>query len=168
MNALGLKLAAVWVGLQLIFFVGWTLREEARLGHGEGTSILVRTVPVDPRDLLRGQFIRLSYEFSDTRFQSRLANLNRGITVWVTLRQVGDFHKPVDLKLQKPSVLASDAVGLRGVTDRYGRLTFGIEQYFVPEGTETPNQRDITVRLRVADDGSARIETVYVKGVPWP
>jgi uncharacterized membrane-anchored protein len=57
-----LKLAAIWVALQLVFFIGWTSREQLR--RSTGPSILVKVVPVDPRDLLRGQYLTLAYQFT--------------------------------------------------------------------------------------------------------
>ena len=53
-----LKLAAGWVGVQLLFFAGWTVREHQRVASAP--SILVKVVPVDPRDLLRGQYLSLA------------------------------------------------------------------------------------------------------------
>lgn len=160
-----LKLAAAWIGLQVLFFAGWAGLEEMRLAPGEGRSILVRTVPVDPRDLLRGQYIRLAYEFS-TGWPTQ-AGFPDGAEVWAVLSLQGEFHGPRDFSERRPDGLAPGEVALRGRVERW-RLRFGIEEYFVPEGTETPAARDLTVRLRVGNDGRARIEQVYVKGVPWP
>jgi uncharacterized membrane-anchored protein len=57
---------------------------------------------------------------------------------------------------------------LHGHVDSAWRFRFGIDRYFVPEGTPTPDRRDITVRLRIDKDGGARIEQVYVHDEPWP
>jgi uncharacterized membrane-anchored protein len=163
-----MKLAAAWVGIQLVFFVGWATVEEARLGEGVGASILVRVRPVDPRDLLRGQFMRLAYEFSwpDSSFvTSELPTA--GATVWVVMRPDGEFHVPSEALTQRPERVASGEVVLRGRVAP-GRFLFGIERYFVPEGTETPDWQDLTVRLRVGRDGRPRIEEVYLEGAPWP
>ena len=161
-----LKLAAGWVGVQLLFFAGWTVREQVRATSGP--SILVKVVPVDPRDLLRGQYLRLGYQFSrawDTT-AARL-QLPGGAPVWVVLRREGPFHVPIQLSLERPATLDSGDVALQGRAQG-GRYVFGVEQYFVPEGTATPAVSDLTVRLRVGPTGTARIEQVYVKGVAWP
>jgi uncharacterized membrane-anchored protein len=164
-----LKLAAACVGLQLLFFAGWAGREQARLVSG--ASILVKVVPVDPRDLLRGQYLRLAYEFSRP-WDSTVARINVpvGARVWVVLRRDGGFYVPKRLLLAGPDALDSDAVVIAGrASGRFGpRYEFGVEQYFVHEGVETPAASDLTVRLRVTRSGIARIEQVYVKGVPWP
>jgi len=161
-----LKLAAGWVGVQLLFFAGWTVREHVRAASGP--SILVKVVPVDPRDLLRGQYLNLGYEFSrpwdSTAARLRIPN---GTPVWVVLRREGPFHVPKRLSLERPATLDSDAVALQGRA-RSGRYVFGVEQYFVPEGTATPAVSDLTVRLRVGATGVPRIEQVYVRGAAWP
>ena len=161
-----LTLAAAWVGVQLLFFAGWTVREQARLTSG--ASILVRVAPVDPRDLLRGQFLVLAYEFSRP-WDSTAARLPvpDAAPVWVVLRPAGEFHVPAQLALAPPPVVDPGAVALQGRA-RGGRFVFGVEQYFLPEGMDTPAASDLTVRLRVGPDGRARIEQVYVEGVPWP
>ncbi|HKW42365.1 MAG TPA: GDYXXLXY domain-containing protein [Gemmatimonadales bacterium] len=164
-----LKLAAVCVGLQLLFFAGWAGREQARLASG--ASILVKVVPVDPRDLLRGQYLRLAYEFSRPWDSTvRRINVPVGAPVWVVLRREGAFHVPERLLLARPALLDSDAVAIRGRSSgQFGSwFEFGVEQYFVHEGVDTPAASDLTVRLRVTPSGIARIQQVYVKGVPWP
>jgi uncharacterized membrane-anchored protein len=165
---LRLKIAAAWIGLQVVFFIGWASVEEARLGEGVGESIVVRVTPVDPRDLLRGQFIRLAYEFSwpDSSFVAQSLPA-AGSTVWVVLRREGELHVPKEALAERPERLALGEVALRGRV-LPGRFMFGIESYFVPEGTETPDWQDLTVRLRVGRDGRPRIEQVYLRGVPWP
>jgi uncharacterized membrane-anchored protein len=161
-----LKLVAAWVGVQLLFFVGWTGREQARFVSG--TSILVRVAPVDPRDLLRGQYLRLAYEFSRP-WDSTVARIPVPINapVWVVLRREGTFHVPKRLDRERPASLGPDEVAVQGRA-RGSRYEFGVERYFVPEGSETPAVSDLTVRLRVSEGGTVRIEQVYVRGAPWP
>jgi len=160
------KLAVGWVALQVLFFAGWAATEQRR--QVTGLSMLVRTAPVDPRDLLRGQYMALSYEFS--RMQT-LLDSNRepeeGEDVWVVLRPDGEYYAPDHAESYRPTGLPSGHVAVLGRREHW-RFMFGIEQYFVPEGTETPKQRDTTVRLRVGKDGRLRIESVLVKGQPWP
>ena len=161
------KIAAAWVAIQLGFFVGWASLEQSRFAPDVGSSILVRVRPVDPRDLLRGQFLQLGYEFS--RMDSSLVASPRpgpGARVWVVLGPEGDFHVPERAQTEQPDGLIPGQVAITGRVDR-GLFVFGIERYFVSEGTETPNWEDLTVRLRVGRDGRARIEEVYVVGVPW-
>jgi len=160
------KLAAGWVLVQVVFFAGWAAVEQRR--HTVGDSILVRTAPVDPRDLLSGQYQALSYEFSRAL---TLRDVGRepqeGEQVWVVLRPEGPYHVPDHAESARPFGLGTGQVAIVGHREKW-RTLFGIEKYFVPEGTETPPQNDTTVRLRVSPDGTVRIDQVLVRGNPWP
>jgi len=160
------KLAAGWVVAQLIFFASWAAVEQRR--HTVGLEILVRTGPVDPRDLLSGQYLALSYEFSRPMPLRDLAREpNEGEPVWVVLKRDGRFYAPDYSTSSRPEDLPDGAVAIAGRRERW-RTMFGIEKYFVPEGTGTPQQSDTTVRLRVSGDGTVRIQQVLVRGNPWP
>ena len=50
------------VALQLLVLIG--MQVSAALPLWTGTEVRVRTVPVDPRSLFRGNYARLGYEFS--------------------------------------------------------------------------------------------------------
>jgi uncharacterized membrane-anchored protein len=158
-----LRLAAAWIVLQAIFLAGWATGEELRLR--EGVTILVPTQPVDPRDPLRGQYINLNYAFNRPPSWNGGAD-DRGSTVWVVMAPDGGFHRPIRTSLNRPKHLQPGEVAMAGTAQDW-RIEFGVERYFVPEGSETPNQRDITVLLRIGADGSPRIDTVFVKGVRW-
>jgi uncharacterized membrane-anchored protein len=169
---LRLKLAAVWMTLQVALFGLWAASEEARFAPDAGTSILVEVVPVDPRDLLRGQYFQLSFKFSrpdtyNAELPTDFNEIPEGASVWVVLGPSGRYHVPRRVELSTPANLAPDEIVVRGRKDGWS-FTFGIERYFVPEGTETPNPEDLTVRLRVADDGSVRIEEVLLNNRTWP
>jgi uncharacterized membrane-anchored protein len=160
------NLAVAWVVLQVLFFAGWAATEQRR--QVTGMSILVRTAPVDPRDLLRGQYMALSYEFSRLDgFRDLGRTPEEGEDVWVVLRPDGIFHVPDHAVSERPYSLPAGQVAILGRRERW-RNDFGVERFFVPEGTETPKQKDVTVRLRVGKDGRVRIEQVLVKGKPWP
>jgi uncharacterized membrane-anchored protein len=160
------KLAVAWVGIQVLFFAGWAATEQRRLATG--SSILVRTAPVDPRDLLRGQYLGLSYEFSRMQpFTDSRVTPQEGEEVWVVLAPAGEYHVPRGYFPYRPQNLNPGEIPLVGRAERW-RFLFGIEEYYVPEGSGTPAQQDTTVRLRVGHDGKPRIEKVLVRGKPWP
>lgn len=163
------RLAAVWVVLQVLLLAGWAWREEGR--KIEGTTVLVQPEPIDPRDLLRGQYLALRYAFSSA---DALRALRRegpfpadGETVWVRLAEQGGFHVPRGAGALRPQDLARGEVALRGQL-RGSSALFGIERFYVPEGSETPGVEDTIVELRIGPDGAARIEGLLVDGHPWP
>ncbi len=164
-----LKIAAAWIACQLLFFVGWALWEESYLADGTSESILVRVAPTVPRDFLRGQHFRLTYDFSRPNGAlAPAASLPTGSPVWVVLKKEGRYHVPKSCQTQPPDRLAPDEVALRGHVKNQSQILYGIERYFVPQGTKEPNREDLSVRLRIDKRGKSRIEQVYLKGAPWP
>ena len=163
------KIAAGVMALHIIIFAAWAGREECRLLPGRGEAILVRTAPVDPRDLLSGQFIQLRYEFSRPGGMKKAgAEPEVGDDVWVVLAKEGKLHVPKRYSRERPTDCTPDEVVLRGRAEKTRLFVFGVDRWYVPEGTPTPRARDTTVRLRVGMDHRVRIEKVYVKDKPWP
>lgn len=163
------KIAAAWIALTVIFFAGWAAREASRFLPGAGASVLVKVAPVDPRDLLSGQFINLSYEFSRVNRDLVKGEMPaEGDAVWIVLAPKDRFHVPREMSRNRPSGVASNEVVIRGRVTGRDRVDCGVERCYVPEKTPTPDPRDITVLLRVGGDHRARIERVFVKDQPWP
>jgi len=166
-----IKFATIWIVIQSCGFALWAGFEQARLAAGSGQSILVKTQPFDPRDLLSGQYMRLGYDFNRLPGGEEFSPNDN---VWATLSPMTEngqtFYKLTGSSQTKPiavTLRAGDVV-IRGRAEHFGRASFGVERYFVPEGTETPNMGDVTVRLRIGTDHRPRIEEVYVKGTAWP
>jgi uncharacterized membrane-anchored protein len=76
--------------LQLLALAGMVLYKERWLARG--TKILLKTQPVDPRDLFRGDYVRLGYEISSIDVSQLLAgeNIKRNDPVYVTLGRTAD------------------------------------------------------------------------------
>ena len=129
-----------------------------------GTTVVLQTVPVDPRSLLQGDFVVLEYEIS-TR-PGFLARLSPGTTVYVSLVERGDVWEALGYSTNKPS---SSEVFIKGAVDRRGLLDFGIGTYFVPEGTGhiIERARDVKVEVAVDSRGNAVIRRVLVDGEPF-
>jgi uncharacterized membrane-anchored protein len=91
--------------------------------------VLLQVEPVDPRDLFRGDYVTLSYAISRTpggKYQP-------GQPVYVTLVPDADgrhYHSG-EFLLEPPA----SGVFIQGKAEGYGRATFGIESYYVQEGT---------------------------------
>lgn len=168
----------------MLFFSLWYASESQQF-YQPVVKIMVNAVPVDPRDLLSGQYIRIEYAFSrvpnrvpesrvpfgwagriwdGTRSSSKVNK-----TVWVVLHAVEGFYEPKDAFFTKPKALKEGEVVIKGrIMNRRGRITYGIEKYFVPERTKEPNRADTKIELEVYETGSVRISKVYVKGELWP
>ena len=129
-----------------------------------GTTVVLQTVPVDPRSLLQGDFAILGYKIST--LPSTPEGWPPGSTVYVSLVDRGEVWEALRYSSFKPS---SDEVFIKGTVDRSGMLDFGIGTYFVPEGTGgiIERARDVKVEVVVDSRGNAVIKRVLVDGVPF-
>ncbi|MBD2844209.1 GDYXXLXY domain-containing protein [Paenibacillus sp. IB182496] len=133
----------VWaaVGLQLLALV--LLAASNAAVERYGTEIRLETAPVDPRDLFYGDYVTLSYEIS-TLPQS----MWRGDTppktnerAYVLLRERGEgdgVFEAVGVYRGRPSAGAGEAVLPARLDYIWGdqlQLEYGLERYYVPEGT---------------------------------
>jgi uncharacterized membrane-anchored protein len=138
-----------------------------------GNKVVLETAPIDPRDLFRGDYVVLDYAIStiDTdQVHWDGPGPQRSQTVWVVLEPRGRYHEPVVVTDQP---VGGELTAIRGVVEYGGsshvRLRYGIEEYFVPEGTgwQIEGSGEVDVVVAVADDGFAVIDHLIVDGRPW-
>lgn len=170
-----LKLLLLVLALQTAWILGTTFVQERALAGGK--VVLLETRPVDPRDLLRGDYVILNYKISDVAldlFSPALTNgLAPGETVYVALEPRGQFHE-VALAATNRITPAEGQVVLKGHSRSWWNgaaqntvhLEYGLERYYVREGTGNPRGK-ITVQAAVPDSGQARIKEVFVDGKPY-
>lgn len=165
-----LKLFVTILILQTAWILGTTLVQER--GLASGTLVLLETRPIDPRDLLRGDYITLNYKISDVPISAFLStNLPPpGTGVYVALEQRGDFYE-VTRACAEPIVPSSGQVILRGTTQAWWnqtavRVAYGLERYYVREGAGNPRGK-ITVQAAVPKSGRAQIKNVFIDGKPF-
>jgi uncharacterized membrane-anchored protein len=170
-----LKLLLLILGLQSAWILGTTFVQEHALRVGQ--IILLETRPVDPRDLLRGDYVILNYKISDvshTLFTPALTNdLAPGTTVYVTLEPRGQFHEAVAASTAKPTPTGQRVV-LKGRVQTWwfgpqqgtARVAYGLERFYVREGTGNPTGK-LIVQVAVPKSGQAQIKQVFVDGVPY-
>ncbi len=164
--ALGLSLAIV---LQVLVVVGMVV--QAAMPLWTGTEIRVKTVPVDPRSMFRGNFARLRYDIGrlPSEFAGELGKPRIGEVVYVSLRPAGNgLYGLAGASLDKPT----EGVFLRG---RIGsnrvpyRVSYGIEAFFAPKDKALQLEQDLrgdgVAVLMVADSGRAALKDV-VPGAP--
>lgn len=128
----------------------------------ELTGYLLKTRPVDPRDLLRGDYVILSYDISSLPEESEPEDFPSG-HAYVTLEPDGEFWKIAAISTERSGanrpVLAATVKGRT--------LIYGIEKYFVPEGKGNP-PLPVTVEIVIRDGGKAQIRQLFANGNPWP
>ena len=141
-----------------------------------GRQVVLATAPIDPRDLLYGDFVRLRYAISESplRLWHDDAPPRRRQAVFVLLALGPDsLSTAVGVYPQAPTPQVGHAV-LRGwVTDVYRTsfvLRFNLERYYVPEGSglrleKAGRLHPLRVRVSIAPWGQARIAGVAVPKV---
>ena len=130
-----------------------------------GTSVLLQTVPVDPRSLLQGDFAILDYEIAE--LPTWASDARQGDTYYVVLIEGGDGVWRANRYSREK--LDTDRVFIKGTVNSRGRLDFGIGTYFIPEGTGRiiGSAGDVKVRVAVSSGGSAVIEVLLLDGEPF-
>lgn len=144
----------------------------------DGREVLLKVEPVDPRDLLRGDYVRLGYAISSldrALIESQGAALVRDAEIMVRLAPGEDgLWQAVGARPAAAPAVVDDAgtVEIAGrIDDDPGvsetlRVTYGIERFYLPEGQGRPIERDLSVRpfrmlVAVGADGQAQIKAFF-------
>ena len=152
------------IAIQIVVLAGMVAR--AAMPLWTGTEIRVRTMPVDPRSMFRGDYARLRYEFGALT-KGALAGaggLRRGEVVYVSLEPGTDgLYRFAGASLEMPA----EGIFLRGRlagTVEPRRVKFGIEAYFAPKDRALQIESDLrdggVAVLMVTDGGRAALRDV--------
>lgn len=123
---------------------------------------LLKTRPVDPRDLLRGDYVILRYDISTLPKEWSPEDFPNG-RAYVTLEPDGEFWK---IGAVSPEWTDGNQPTLRA-TVKGRTLVYDIEKYFVPEGQGNP-PLPITVEIVIRDGRQAQIRQLFAQDKPWP
>ncbi len=164
---IGLVLA---IAVQFLVLTGMYV--SAALPMWTGSEIRVKTVPVDPRSMFRGNYARLSYKFSRLQRKQFPADvvLRNGEVVYVTLKRGADgLYTHVQVSLEQPD----EGVFIRGrISSRHNqirglssfRIKYGIEAFFAPKEKALQLEKDLrssgVAVLMVSSGGKARLKDV--------
>lgn len=152
------------IAFQIAVLVGMVVN--AAMPLWTGAEIRVRTVPVDPRSIFRGNYARLGYEFG-TLPENALtgkSDLRTGEVVYVSLERGEDgAYGFAGASLDEPG----EGVFLRGrVASDYPpyRIRFGIEAFFAPKEKALALEKDLRsggiAVLMVTGGGKAALQNV--------
>ncbi|MBM3947484.1 MAG: GDYXXLXY domain-containing protein [SAR202 cluster bacterium] len=162
----------VIVALQVFSLVGMIVYKETTVRTGQ--EVVLQTVPVDPRDPFRGDFLVLRYVITslDTHALAWRGPFEQGDTVYVQLERSGEVFDAF-------AVARSPEPGwdlfIRGRVLRVSgepptlEIQYGIESYFVPEGKGLILQRAEDIKAVVVIDGEGRaiLQRLLVDGKPF-
>ncbi len=130
--------------LQVLFFLGWTAKEEAK--RHNASTVILETLPVDPRDLLAGKYMDLRYvigQLNETQGFPSPAPAP-GSRLWVKLKPLGEARvaervirvwKPAGcfLGAVRPLEATDGEIWVAGTCGNDGRVVYGIERYYFNE-----------------------------------
>lgn len=165
------------VCLQILMLVFIAAKRELIVSTGE--TVFLRTAPIDPRDMFRGDFVRLQYEItsvpmSKVRGDFSAAKDKKHYVLYAVMKKgergLGELEYVTDVKPE------GDVFFLKGRTTKHWRfrrssksvsLKYGIEAYFVEQGKgrkiedkrgrRTDVQIPMEMEVAVGSDGTAVI-----------
>jgi uncharacterized membrane-anchored protein len=173
-----------WAGLGVVAslqtaVLGWIIYDRVSLLR-LGREIVVDVVPLDPRDLFRGDYVIFGYPFSQSGDVPVPDAIRRGDRVYVTLMpKDGGSWQIVKAEETYPAHVQPENVVLKGVAShvwrkdgtgaRMASLRYGIESYFVPEGKgrvleELVRDKKLAAVIAIGRDGEAAIKALVIDG----
>tara|TARA_Y100000310_G_C20645282_1_gene796211 strand:+ start:1374 stop:1895 length:522 start_codon:yes stop_codon:yes gene_type:complete len=136
-----------------------------------GDEILLKTQPVDPRDLFRGDYVILRYDISTVNTDSlsyQGSDFTEDDKVYVLLKiddqKIGSL---ANIDKIKPSEGVFIEGTVKSVYNNRLNIEYGIESYFVPEGKGKEIERNlgkIYTKVAVDDFGNAVIKSLVLDG----
>lgn len=175
-----LPIAVIVAVVQIAFLYSMIASRSSILRDGK--EIFLSVEPVDPRDLLRGDYVVLRYNISSipsSLFQNEPEANDDGDEyedVFVRLRaDENGIWQPVSARFgQKPEPESSDnEIDIRGQArithfshDTSLSVLYGLERFYVPEGEGREIESNLAVRefrmkVAVTDDGLSQIKAFY-------
>mgnify|MGYP000252797584 CR=1 FL=1 len=172
--------AIVASAVLLSAILGWMVVDRVRL-LASGREIVLPIRPVDPRDLFKGDYVRLGFDISVLDKEIAPGEIAppgyhsppRAMrTVYVTLEQQADQSwKPVAAAFRAPASPRADQVVIKGRMRAWSprQVNYGIERYFVPEGTgggleKLARTSKLAAIVAVDAKGNAAIKGLVVDG----
>ena len=177
----------LWTAVVLqVATIGWMVWRHQQPGDS-GERIVLRCRPVDPRDLLKGEYVILNYDFStateaqqralvaeykklhpDTKIDGadfQLGNLPADLAVYVPLTRLADGTGAAE---GPTFIRPSQGLYLQGLT-RYRQLRFGIEAFYVKEGDgrkweALARKGELAAEIGILPDGRAGL--ISLKAMP--
>jgi uncharacterized membrane-anchored protein len=161
----------VWlvVAVQVAFLLGWAGYHEA-VRHTAPT-VRLKTRPVDPRDILRGDYMILNYEISRAPKPAWWsAESYQTDDVFVVLRDEGGYAV-IDTMLEHEPAADEKRHWLRAEAKSYPDdlvIDYGVERFFVPEGKGTPSFTTLELEASVSAAHRLYIRRVFLDGKAYP
>ncbi len=152
------------------------------------TEVVLKTTPVDPRDIFRGDYVILNYEISafDAHNIEIATSFETGDDAFILLDTTAAIATPLKVLADLPETLETNQAVIRGrvnyvlkeqteTTEETCRdcisvfISYPIDSYFVPEGTGTElekyrDEHALGVIVALNDEGDAAIKGLMIEG----
>jgi uncharacterized membrane-anchored protein len=177
---LWIAVAAVALGQAAV--LGWMIWDRTSL-LANGREVVLEVIPVDPRSLFRGDYVILGYDISRFNLPPGTAPPKKNAAFYITLQKSqGDNWQVVGGAAEPPADVKPDEVVVKGRVEYFSRpsseqtqepvvvgLHYGIESFFVPEGTgreleKMVGEKKISALIAVDDSGNAAIKGLMSEG----
>ncbi|MGZ8408404.1 MAG: GDYXXLXY domain-containing protein [Hyphomicrobium sp.] len=175
-----MRSALIAVALLQSLVLGWMVFDRVSL-LSNGREIKAAVVPVDPRDIFRGDYVTLGYGFSTGAELALPEGVRQGDTIYALLKSNGPAEWTLaGVSEAEPVVSGYGEVVLKANVDyvrrspqpgaaTVGRLRYGIERFYVPEGTGRDleaqvREKRIVAVLAVGSDGKVALKGLEADG----
>lgn len=150
--------------IQLFFLIFMAYSKQMHIDNGK--KIMLKVKPVDPRSVMRGSYVNLSYDISDITINTD-KKIRRGDTIYVLLKKDDKYWVYKDFSFETPD---NEQLYLKGrVRHSYknkdnkrvvASMEYGIEDYFASEdkAKELEDNREkelLYARIAVDKNGEA-------------
>ncbi|RWA73692.1 GDYXXLXY domain-containing protein [Mesorhizobium sp.] len=175
-----LIIAALVLGLVQVGFLSWIIAGRAAILRN-GKEVLLKIEPVDPRDLLRGDYIAIGNNISRIPVklianipQGKLSSDDTSIVVRLKKGAEGYWQPTAAWFGQAPAPAGPDEADIAGhVAEGWGLRDpeatiapeYGIDRFYLPEGEGMAIQTDMRVRpfgikLALSANGTPQIKAL--------
>lgn len=129
------------------------------------TYILDVPRPVDPFDILRGQYMTIGYEINRLSNLSFVSEQDVGRTIYVKLKEDNGISRPNGASFIEPESGDFIKGKIKSVYRDTVNVEYGVEQYFF-ERDAYIDTRNMTVEVKISGSGKARISKLLQNGEP--
>ena len=147
--------------------LGWMIAQ-SMWTLATGQTILLRVSPVDPRDLFRGEYVILNYNFTRLRPPDETSwnatHVGREIFVSLAPEQDGKHWQDTEISWTRPT----SGTYLRGQVGNDQRNEFNIGQFFLQEGKgkeyeQAVRARRLSAEIAVTPHGAATLKRLVLE-----
>ena len=177
-----LWIAIAFVALGQAAVLAWMIWDRTSL-LANGREVVLEVIPVDPRSLFRGDYVILGYDISRFDLPAGMQPPKRNAPFYITLKKAdGANWRAVSGAAERPSDVKPDETVIKGRVEYVSRpptdrpqdvsavgLHYGIESFFVPEGTgreleKLVGDKKISAVIAVDEEGNAAIKGLMSEG----